>query len=420
MLETVDVDVILNSHGSVSKQSVISVVQNYLEVEKVTPNSTLSNFNKDEHSFYPHVKCIIIGSVYGINNSKPYLDFKSLKINWFVYTLDSYGTVTQTENDEEGAEISLATHLTLPSQELFTLWESLYYDNNIKENLLKYARTMMEFSDKGINPNVISCNRVILLHGPPGTGKTSLCKALGQKLAIKMGDRYSSGLLIEINSHSLFSKWFSESGKLVTRMFTKIKEICENKDILVCVLIDEVESLAHARDQCISGNEPSDSVRVVNAMLTQIDQIKMFPNVLILATSNMTAAIDVAFVDRADIKQYLGLPSVPAIYQIYHSCLVELIKAQVVKCDPHTLDNVGVIMKQNCLAENVHEYSKKLIKVCEKSIGLSGRSLRKIPFLAHALYLNNSLVSIEEFLCAMELAVEKEHSDKANFKVNKH
>lgn len=69
---------------------------------------------------------------------------------------------------------------------------------------------MMEFSKKGINSNIISCNRVILLHGPPGTGKTSLCKALSQKLCVQMADVYRSGVLIEINSHSLFSKWFSE------------------------------------------------------------------------------------------------------------------------------------------------------------------------------------------------------------------
>lgn len=75
-----------------------------------------------------------------------------------------------------------------------------------------------------------------------------------------------------------------------------------------------------------SGTEPSDSIRVVNAVLTQIDQIKCYSNVLILATSNMTQTIDLAFVDRADIKQYLGLPSVPAIYKIYMSCLEELMK----------------------------------------------------------------------------------------------
>lgn len=65
---------------------------------------------------------------------------------------------------------------------------------------------------------------------------------------------------------------------------------------------------------------------MVNAVLTQIDHIKRHPNALILTTSNMTEAIDVAFVDRADIKQFLGLPSVPAIYKIYYSCLQELRK----------------------------------------------------------------------------------------------
>ncbi len=65
--------------------------------------------------------------------------------------------------------------------------------------------------------------RIILLHGPPGTGKTSLCRALAHKLAIRLSHRYRYGQLIEVNSHSLFSKWFSESGKLVQRMFEAIQ-----------------------------------------------------------------------------------------------------------------------------------------------------------------------------------------------------
>ncbi len=58
----------------------------------------------------------------------------------------------------------------------------------------------------------------------------------------------------------------------------------------------------------MSGSEPADAVRAVNAFLTALDSLKGFPNVMLLTTSNITEAIDVAFVDRADIKVYLGPP----------------------------------------------------------------------------------------------------------------
>lgn len=47
---------------------------------------------------------------------------------------------------------------------------------------------------------------------------------------------------------------------------------------------------------------------------------------MILTTSNVTEKIDLAFVDRADIKQYIGPPSEEGIYNIYLSCLEELMK----------------------------------------------------------------------------------------------
>lgn len=110
------------------------------------------------------------------------------------------------------------------------------------------------------------------------------------------------------------------------KLFDEIKNMVQNENALVCILIDEIESLAHARNLCSNGTEPSDSIRVVNALLTQLDQIKRYPNVLILTTSNMTQAIDEAFVNRADIKQYLGYPSERTIYSIYESCLEELMR----------------------------------------------------------------------------------------------
>ena len=62
-------------------------------------------------------------------------------------------------------------------------------------------------------------------------------------------------------------------------------------------MTDEVESLAGARTAAMSGSDPSDAIRVVNALLTQIDQLKTFSNILILTTSNITGAIGMCSVE---------------------------------------------------------------------------------------------------------------------------
>lgn len=77
----------------------------------------------------------------------------------------------------------------------------------------------------------------------------------------------------------------------------------------------------------MSGAEPSDALRVVNALLTQLDKLKSRKNVLVVTTSNISESIDSAFVDRADIKLYVGLPPPEAIYGIILSCLTELMRA---------------------------------------------------------------------------------------------
>jgi hypothetical protein len=66
------------------------------------------------------------------------------------------------------------------------------------------------------------------------------------------------------------------------------------------------------RKAAVSGSEPADAIRAVNALLTRLDQLRASPNVMVLTTSNITEAIDLAFVDRADIKAYIGNPNLQA------------------------------------------------------------------------------------------------------------
>ncbi|KAF5288429.1 hypothetical protein FQR65_LT02081 [Abscondita terminalis] len=381
----------------------------FLQENHFYPGSIVSKFSSKVLEEY--VEHIIISDTSTLQRNS-LINFSQVHIEWLFYTLDKNEEQIEVDSDETGEVIHLAKLQVLPCQEYFNLWENLIYDTNVKEDLLKYAMTSMLFADRGVDYNIISCNRVVLLHGPPGTGKTSLCKALAQKLTVKLCHRFERGVLLEINSHSLFSKWFSESGKLVNKMFGRVTELVQNSKIIIFVLIDEIESLTHAREKSMSGVDPSDSIRVVNAVLTQIDQIRKHPNVIILTTSNMTGAIDLAFVDRADIKHYIGLPGPEAIYQIYHSCIEELFKAQIISPRVVILHND---IKLNNMEGDLFTYFKTLCEISKRSVGFSGRTLRKIPFLAHARYVDRPSVDINVFFDAMLKAVEGLVNDRKYF-----
>lgn len=202
-------------------------------------------------------------------------------------------------------------------------------------------------------------------------------------------------------------------------MFQQIQEVIEMESSLVCVLIDEVESIAYARGN-ISNNEPSDSVRVVNSVLTQLDRIKKFPNVLIITTSNLTASIDLAFLDRADIVTYIGQPSVDAVFKIISSALVELADKGIIVADSLEDGRDGFNIATMSSYEKFIDLAQFqpfstaniLAQICKEANGSSGRSLRKLPFLAHALFLKKGTVTFREFLIALRSAVDYQKRGK--------
>ncbi|KAI4838510.1 AAA family ATPase [Plasmodium brasilianum] len=339
---------------------------------------------------------------------------------------------TSENEEEEKKDIPIYSQYILPHLRFHKLWDTLYYEENIKRDLLEYVSALMLFATKKIDSNLINYNHLVLLYGPPGTGKTSLCKALANKICIRLSNIYTTGILIELNAHTLFSKWFSESGKQVLKLFNKIKKIIndyEENDIFICLLIDEVESLSADRKRSMGSTEPSDSIRVVNTLLTQIDSLKYYHNTLLLTTSNISEMIDDAFIDRVDLKQFIGLPNEECRYEIYKDCIGELIEKGIV-CFSSKIPSYQRIQKllknEKDKAKDEYNYGYELVKCSKMSKGFSGRCLRRIPFQAYAYFCQatlrfynstinnqqNAFISLQDFLVALQMAIQKEVTNK--------
>lgn len=326
-----------------------------------------------------------------------------------------YSCQTEDPYQEEIEEGIVGTTLySLPCSQFDNLWDNLIFDSDIKQKLLDMASTSIVLADKGVDSNVVTCNRMLLLHGPPGTGKTSLCKALANKLSIRLKKRFTSAEFLEINSHSLFSKWFSESGKLISKTFARLHEIASiSHQTLLIVLIDEVESLAMMRQA--SSNDPGDSIRAVNALLTQLDQLRRHRNVLVLATSNVTKCIDEAFADRADMKIFIDNPSPASAYNILCSSIEELIRCEILSTPGRNYKRLTWFESRN---KESPTYAQKLHTIAHSCQGLSGRTLRKLPIIALSKSrdeIQDSSLKIDQFLEDLSQTVYMKKKENENF-----
>lgn len=355
-----------------------------------------------------------------------------------VYSLLNEPSVKDYLENEEGGGKGQAAYeeWKLPNEAFEGFWDAIVVQDSVKAKLLGYCATSAQFSEVKVDDKLITWNRMTLLNGPPGTGKTTLCKALAQKLAMRDAKNFNEVLLVEINAHALFSKWFSESGKLVHQLFSRIdSKVANDPFTMVTVLIDEVESIASSRTASMTTSEPGDAVRVVNSVLTCLDSLRRRPNALVMCTSNLMGSIDAAFRDRIDLCLFLGNPSLQARYRILWSCTQELISKGIVirgqvrlseyvsdeivsfVSAPRTLMSASTSLTEEMKdgyetasesSEGTEEYDGELMlaKVAAKCEGLSGRRLRKLPLLALAFHIGRPhAVFMMDFFRAIDKAI---------------
>ena len=133
--------------------------------------------------------------------------------------------------------------------------------------------------------------RGILLHGPSGTGKTLLAKAVATE---------SEANFVSVRGPELLSKWVGESERGIREIFRRARQASP------CVIFfDEIDSIAPIRG---AGGETAVTERVVSQLLTELDGMENMRGVVVLAATNRADMIDSALLRPGRFDKIIQIP----------------------------------------------------------------------------------------------------------------
>lgn len=143
------------------------------------------------------------------------------------------------------------------------------------------------FTRLGVDPP-----KGVLLHGPPGTGKTRLARAVANE---------SEASFFTINGPEIMGSAYGESERRLREVFEEAGKASPS-----IVFIDEIDSIAPKRGE-VSGEAEK---RLVAQLLTLMDGLNAHTNIVVIAATNRPDAIDEALrrPGRFDREIVIGVP----------------------------------------------------------------------------------------------------------------
>ena len=128
----------------------------------------------------------------------------------------------------------------LPDPQFDALWESIIIDEATKGRLL--AQAVLNFTARAkLQKQALPIHGLIVLIGPPGTGKTSLARGLASRAAASL--KNATVRYLEVEPHALASAALGKSQQAVRHLLGTV--VSEHASAGPCIVVlDEVETLA--------------------------------------------------------------------------------------------------------------------------------------------------------------------------------
>lgn len=181
-------------------------------------------------------------------------------------------------------------------------WEDIGGLEDVKEELIQAVswplRHAEVFERYSVQPT-----RGIMLHGPSGTGKTLLAKALAKESGVNF---------ISVKGPSLMSRYVGESERAIREVFRTARQAAPS-----ILYFDEIESLIPIRGREAGGSAFTE--RVIGQFMSEMSGIEDLQGVVVLATTNRLDLVDPALLvaGRFDLVLELPLPDAAARESIF-------------------------------------------------------------------------------------------------------
>ncbi len=193
--------------------------------------------------------------------------------------------------------------MTEPAPEAKGVPRTTYEDVGGLEEEIQRIREMVElpirhpelFQRLGIDPP-----KGVLLHGPPGCGKTLLARAVASE---------SEANFFSINGPEIMSKFYGESEARLREIFQQAQQNAPS-----IIFIDELDAIAPKREEVTGEVER----RVVAQLLALLDGLSGRGNVIVIGATNRPNALDPALrrPGRFDREVEIGIPDKRGRYEI--------------------------------------------------------------------------------------------------------